>query len=402
MKSMMRMTVLVLIAAAAFSAAADGWAVFDGGWRISAGAVYDFGAKATGRMVPRQGYVSPYRAGLSRQQAEQQAGGTRSGSRVDFANGAWIDSNDPVCEGGDDLGKTRYYHFPSSAWNANSKSFILGSESYSEVDTIRPIEGSFDRSFSDESGMLGVNVELSRNLYHDEEYGWGVDAAIGFQYFKHNGLLSIASSWFNGSSSHTYGTRAYGLKMDGTKGTYSERNWRDGRSYYGIPGDATRTPEGDYVNEDGQFWNAGPISADLDDLGGGDFSESDASYGSMRADGDYENMELMLLGRPYYDVFDWLRVNATFGLVVSRQDLDFEMAVLRDGVGEYSSHRDFSQWDVYGVAGLGLMLYYKDFTLSADFLARFLDDDLTFEDRYIQGEVQRGRWMFKLSAGYEF
>ena len=83
--------------ATVFSVAADGSAVFDGGWRISAGAVYDFGAKATGRMMPRQGYASPYRAGLSRQQAEQQAGGTKSGTRIDFSSGAWIDSDDPVC-----------------------------------------------------------------------------------------------------------------------------------------------------------------------------------------------------------------------------------------------------------------------------------------------------------------
>lgn len=399
MKSMMRMTVLVLIAAAAFSAAADGWAVFDGGWRISAGAVYDFGVKATGRMMPRQGYASPYREGLSRQQAEQQAGGTRNGTRIDFANGAWIDTDDPVCAEGDDYGKTRFYKFPAATWNGG-QTFALGSAEYSEVSTTIPLEGAFDRSFSDESGMLGVNVELSRNLYHDDEWGWGVDAAIGFQYFKHNGLLGVASQWFNGSSSHLYGSRAKGLSLGGAKGRYSDFNWSEDGSYYGSGG--TKVANGRYVDENGEDVYAGPIMPDLDDLGGGDFSEYDESYGSMRADGDYENMEILLLARPYYDVFDWLRVNATLGLVVSRQDLDFEMSILRDGALEYSNHRDFSQWDVYGVAGLGIMLYYKDFTLSGDFLARFLDQDLGFEDRYIRGEVSRGRWMFKLSVGYEF
>lgn len=400
MKTAIKVSITLSAVMVAIMVNADGSAIFDGGWRLSAGAVYDFGAKATGRLCPRQGYVSPYRAGLSRAEAEKLGGGTRSGTRLEFANGAWIDTNDPVCEEGDDFGKTRFYKFPAATWDG-SRTFALGSADYSEVNTFIPAAGSFDRAFSDDSGMLGVNIELSRNLYHDEDYGWGLDMALAFQYFKHNGLLSLASRWFNGASTHAYGTRASGLRLDNGKGTYSKCNWSPDGSFYGSGG--VQAGPGRYVDETtGEDVYAGPISFDLDDLGGRDFFASDASYGSMRANGDYENMELILLVRPYYDIFEWLRISATLGLVVSRQDLDLTMFVMRDERLDYRSSRDFSQWDVYGVAGGGLMLYYKDFTLSVDILARFLDDDLDFSGRYVEGEVQRGRVMLKLSIGYEF
>ena len=390
-----------VVTAAAFSAAADGWAVFDGGWRISAGAVYNFNAKASCRVAPRQGYVSPFRAGLSKSEAEARASGTKtSATRTDFGNGAWIDTDDPVCKEGDLPGKTRYYMFPRGTWNG-SQTFTLGSAEYSEVDIFRPAEGAFDRSFSDESGMLGVNVELSRNLYHNEDWGWGVDAAIGFTYFRHNKLLRCGSRWLNGSSTHSYGRRSSSLTIDGARGQYSDFNWSGDGSFYGSGG--TKTGPGTYVDDEGNEAYAGPISFNDDpDLFGDDYSESDASYGSMSADGDYENMEILMLARPYYDVFEWLRINAIAGVVVSRQEFDLTFSLYRDGAREYHSRRDYDQWDVYGVAGLGMQFYYKDFTLGFDFLARFLDRDLDYHDRYVDGSVERGTWMFRLMLGYEF
>lgn len=362
---------------------ADYSTVFDGGWRISAGPVYDPGANASVRFSYRPTYVSPFTPGRSKASARSEAAGTKtSDTRTDFSNGAWIDTYDPVY--GDDVGRTRYYGFPGSAYNGD-RTFTLGSADYSDVETIigRPMSFGAD----DESGMLGVNIELSRNLYHDEDYGWGFDVAFAVQYFKHTGMFSAQESWLNGSSRNRSGR--YSSVIDLSNGDYDEWNWHGSGddAYYG---------SGDYSG------NAGPIdgaSVEMDEF---EVLDVDSSYGSMSAEGDYENLELMLLGRPYYDIFDWLRVNATLGLVVSRQDLDFTMTMMRDGMVDYRSSRDFSQWDVYGVAGLGVMLYYRDFTLGCDFLTRFLDSDLDFSDNGVSGSVQRGRWMFKISAGYEF
>ena len=397
-KAAMAATVITLFSTA------DSATVFDGRWRFSVGPVWDFGVKARGQLAPRQGYTSPFGPGegLTRQQAIDKSlpdGTVVSGKRTDFASGAWIDADDPVCPEGDLPDMTRFYSFPAATYQGNGV-FGLGTVGYSEADVFRPREGAYDRSISDDSSMVGINLELARNLYHSDEHGWGVDAAFGFQYFKRNGLLDLASRWFNGSSDGRWGTRVKGLNLNGLNGRYSDFNWSEDGSFYGSGG--TKVAPGRYVDASGEDVYAGPISATLADIGGEDFYGSDASYGALYGDGDYENLEFLLLMRPYYDIYGWLRVFGTVGAVVSRQDLDFSLSVMRDGNVVSRTGQDFSQWDVYGVAGAGLMLSYKDFTLSTEFLARFLDDDLTFKGDYVRGTVERGSWMFKLALGYEF
>lgn len=375
----------VLAAVFCTAAQADFSQVFDGGWRVSAGGVYDFGVKANARFLPPVSYASPFASGSrTRASAKAAAEGSKSGTRTDFGDGAWIDTADPVYSGGDDYGRTRYYRFPRATWSGGS-TFTLNEYEYDQVTEFSAAQPSIYAS--DESGVWGFNVELSRNLYHDEDYGWGVDAAIAFQYFRRDGLFSASASWLNGTSTREKGT--YKTVVELSSDDYDDWNWHDGdgESYYG---------SGDYSG------NAGPIDAGSVH-GVDDFTVvSDSSYGSLDAEGDYDDLELMLLARPYYDVFDWMRINSTLGLVVSRQSMEMSFMMLRDGAFDYRSNHDFSQWDAYGVAGLGLMLYYRDFTLSADFLARFLDREMDISDRYYSGSVQRGRWMLKLAVGYEF
>ena len=385
--------IVVLAATLGVVARADFSSVFDGGWRISAGAVYDPGLNANIRFTPHASYVTPFTPGMSSADAFDRAkngsvGSGRTGgqTRHTFGGGAWYDTDDPVYSGGDDPGRTRYYRFPRSIYREGSSTFDLGSTAYSDVQDV--VYGRQPSAWADdESGMLGVNIELSRNLYHDEDIGWGVDAAFAVSYFRHNGLFSAAMSWLNGSSTSRSGSYQSTLDLGDD---YDDWNWHEDEdgAYYGA---------GDYSG------NAGPISPSVS-VSKSETVRTDSSYGALEAEGDYEDLELILLARPYYDVFDWLRVNVMAGLVVSRQDLDFSMTMMRDGMPTYSRGRDFSQWDVYGVAGAGLMVYYKDFTLAADFLARFLDRDLDVNDSEngVRGSVQRGRWMFKISAGYEF
>ena len=381
----MKKTLLIAIAMFGLLAHADFSSVFDGGWRISAGGVYDRGVKAKARFAPSTSYTSPFvSGGRTKAEAKSAAEGRKSGSRTDFGDGTWIDTDDPVYSGGDDYGRTRYYRFPGSTWNGVS-SFTLNESEYDHVTTSSGGQQSFYAS--DESGAWGFNIELSRNIYHDEEYGWGVDAAIAFQYFRHNGLFKANAAWMNGSSTRARGS--YKSVIELSADDYDDWNWHgegDGR-YYG---------SGDYSG------NAGPIDGASVDLENFETVETDASYGSLDAEGDYDDLEMMLIARPYYDIFDWLRVNAMLGLVVSRQSMEMSFTMLRDGALDYRSSHDFSQWDVYGVAGLGLMLYWNDFTLGADFMARFLDRDMDISDRYYKGSVSRGNWMLRLNAGYEF
>ncbi len=396
MKTGIKAGITLMAIQVAIMARSDMNAVFDGGWRVSVGAVYDVGVKANARVAPHSVYRSPFAAGLSKSAAAALASGTRSGTRTDFQNGGWIDTQDPAHPQGDDPNGTWNFSLPASSWNGDG-TFSLGSANYSEVEVYRPGDAELGSTVNDESGMLGVSVELSRNLYHNADYGFGCDLAFAFVYCKHNGLLGVSRTWMDGASTCRSGSYAASMDISGDSGLVNKLNddsfhhqmWRsDGAGGENFGGDSYSGPSAK-ISPTISLSDTGRVA-------------SDASYGRLWADGDYENMEMILLVRPYYDVFEWMRVNAMLGLVVSRQDLDFTLTMMHDGVVDYRSSRDFSQWDVYGVAGGGLMLYYKDFTLSVDILARFLHNDLDFEDGCVSGDIRRGDFMVRLAIGYEF
>ena len=152
-------------------------------------------------------------------------------------------------------------------------------------------------------------------------------------------------------------------------------------------------------------FNGGPVF-DLDTIStvahpGGSLTGGRDCFGLLRARGDYRQLDLVLSLRPYYDVTEWLRVYGTIGAVLSRDEFELNVT-MSDNDLVYRRNSDFSHWNLYGIGGLGAMLRYKDFTLAGDFLARFGDDDLTVDDRFVHGTVEHGRWMFKLTVGYEF
>ena len=410
MKSMMSMTVLALIAATAARTLADGYAVFDGGWRISAGAVYDSGVKTDIRMSPRPSYSSPFRIapGKSVREAKAAAYGTPSEGGKVYRNGVFESSwrPEPPQEGSEaGQGTTRRYEFARGVYDEDSGTFTLGRAEWEAIENEYVTDASLVSAYdSDESAMPGINVELSRNLYHDEEYGWGVDLAFVFQYSRRSHAFRSGTSWVNGGSEKHSGTAFATYTVDDFLKGMLASDSPFGSMYWQNTGSGDFLGGGYGESDDLEMFSPEVNPEDIDDSGwteNPDY-ESDTSYGSLRMDGDYEDLELMLIARPYYDVFDWLRVNAMLGLVVSRQEMEMSFTMFRDGTTDYRSNRDFSQWDVYGVAGLGLMLYWNDFTLGADFMARFLDRDMDISDRYYKGSVSRGNWMFRLSAGYEF
>jgi len=383
------------------AARADMSSVFDGGWRLSAGAVYDSGVKTDMKFMPQQTYVSPFSltpGALSRQQAKEQGKGKTVGTRTYYVdkngNKSWVDSNDPAS--GHDAGKTRYYAFADGAYDGNG-AFTLGEAAFEEMNMEQTAFSDMESFASGDASMPGVSVQLSRNLYHDDENHWGVEMAFAFQYARRNNVFKANSDWMIGSSSKTEGScsTTYRGSRDSTLSDLLSAGadflWHSGE--YGT-----------CVGQSSETSQDAAVPIDLGDAENhwGETTQQDAAFGSMEARGDYDNMELMLLLQPYYDLCDWFSVNATLGLVVSRQSMEMSFSMLRNGVTEYSNTSDFSQWDVYGVAGLGAMLYFHGFTLSGDFMARFLDREMDISDRYYRGTVERGRWMFRLGLGYEF
>lgn len=392
---------VVATAFAACSYAADMSSVFDGGWRVSAGAVYDSGVKTDMKFTPRQTYVSPFSrspGALTRQQAAERGNGTTVGTRTYYVdkngNKSWIDSNDPAS--GHDAGKTRYYSFAQGAYDGDG-AFTVGEAAFEEMSMEQTAFGAMESSDSSDAAMPGISVQLSRNLYHDDENHWGVEAAFGFQYARRNNVFKSSSNWKIGSSAMTSGS--YSTSYRGERDSTLSDLLSAGADFLWHQGE-----NGICVGQSSETSVDAAVPIDPGDAENhwGETTQSDVAFGGMEAKGDYENMELMLLLQPYYDICDWFSVNATLGLVVSRQDMEMSFSMLRNGATEYRSNYDFSQWDVYGIAGLGMMVYFKGFTLSGDFLARFLDRDMDISDTYYRGTVSRGNWMFRLGLGYEF
>jgi len=400
MNNTIKNAVLLSLAAASSAALADGWVFFDrqeGTWRVNGGAVMDFGVKTRLHTNQRQTYTTPFVQGDTAANAERLANGVdASATRKVYPNGAWIDMADPGIDG-DMSGKTGYYYFPGGPGeNNNGSVFSLGSRSFSEVTSYGERAGSVDHYDGEDAVVPGFGLELARTLYRSDEYHFGVDLAFGFQYFFRRSVWRDSSSWTAGSSVYE-GNYAASVDVGDAYDSDDPRedwNWHtdsSGNSFYGSGEPSSDSFEG----------YAGPISGGSVMVAKTDGWRHDSSYGSMDSKADYENIEFLFLARPWYDVTDWLRVIGTLGFVVSRQSLDFTTTMMRDGV--YTNHsRDFNDWGVYGVAGLGLAVHYKGFTLGVDAFARFLHDDLDVDDTYVQGRVTPGNWVGRLTLGYSF
>lgn len=368
---------------AVVSAQADGWAIFDGGWRISAGGVYASPVKANLRFAPVR--VTPPQ-GRSPDAAKALAEGDvrqftkdSPNAYVTFANGSKINPwdysrelNDILEPGVDHFGQTWNAWFPRSAVDGDS--LVLSSYDYAEV------SGYSERDVraSDDRGMPGVNVELARNLYHNEEYKFGVDLAFAVSYFFETDIFSMNRQYAAG----TVNKGVWETVMDAPVGIKDPEGWHNGG--YGA----------------GTYKGPGPVF-NLGTMGVRNVGRESSFYGRIHADGDYSQLDLMLLAKPYYDVFDWLRINGTVGLVVSRGEFSLHETITGTDYRQ-SRSRDYSEWDVHGIAGLGLQFSYDDWSLGCDFYARFLDDPVDVHDSYVHGEIEQSDWLMKVSLGYRF
>jgi len=408
--NMNKQMTIAFIALAAIPAAAES-EILDGGWRLSAGAVYDSGVKTDFKFMPQQTYVTPYSytpGAVSREEAEKLAKGKTVGGITYYTapdgSVSWHSATPEIKgTGGHDPDATIYYQFPKSQWDGE-RSFTLNQGTYEEITVDLESPSSQERYDSDENAMLGLNLQLSRNLYHDDDNNWGLEVAVAVQYARRNDVVKTGSSWKTGSSTKKTGTYKTTFTDWGELGdALSSETLRD---FFWTENDAGDTVVGQYgLNSDDA---AIPIDLDGADLAGletewgGGEALSDEGFGSLYASGDYDNLEMMLLLQPYYDVCDWFSVNATLGVVCSRQSLDMSLATFQNGQREGGYDRNFDQWDIYGVAGLGVMFYYEGWTLSGDVLARVFDRDLDIEDKHYRGTVSRGDWMVRVGVGYEF
>ena len=345
-----------------------------GKWRIGIGAAFNSRVSADLKMrnLPTPaGYRIP--SGSSRADALARALARR------YDGGGFID-DDSLDNGFD----TENWKLPTTSYKGNGH-FVLDN-AYQEV--VGSSVGHAYRDDSENRHQFGISAEISRELWiHDEEdeHRWGVDFAAAFSYFFARDIFDI-----RGSVTRTDTVRDGKIRTDvnDPDATFDyDQGWDSPvGGMYGY-GNSTRT----WVNPALGYAGIG----DPYDVGGPTHALSTTCRGA--ANGDYQELEMLFMFRPWYEITDWWRVFAQVGLGVSwgRFDTSFHS-------GGLSHDEDFSQWDCYGVAGLGTAFRYDDWTLGIDFLARFWRDDLDVNGRYVNGSIDRSDWGFRIMLGYEF
>lgn len=345
-----------------------------GKWRIGVGAAFNCGVRARVGMrnlpLPRP-YSVPF-----------------GSSKAD----AWDRANAHVYDGGgfispdslDNGFATENWRLPVADYHGNGV-FDLGN-AYQEV-----LGSSFSRSVGDSSDaemQYGLSVEVSRELWiHDEndEHRWGVDFAAAFSYFFRRDIYDA-----QGAVTRTDSVRDGDIR---TPVDDPDAMWRYDHGL-DLPTDGMYG----HGNFDCDFsspalgWDMISPSVDI----GGPIRSIVSSCG-YNASGDYRELEMLFMLRPWYEIKDWWRVFGELGVGVSWGKFETSF----DGGGIHADE-DFAQWDCYGVAGLGTAFRYGHWDLGIDFLGRFWRDDLEVEGRYARGAIERADWGFRVMLSYSF
>lgn len=374
-----------VVATFAVSSLFAGWNLSPfSGWRVIGGVNYNSNLKTElnvsgGRALPYM--VSPVRPdGVSKAEAEMVLQAIGSGQRVDFSKGAFIDP--------DYAGKgmmpdyTWNWYAPAGSYSGGAMNF-----SYDYVEVTSVDVGNLAHSSKDESDIPGFTVEIQRNL---GSWGrFGLDMGLGFNYFKKNDVYKSSGEIYRRIDTVENGAYITSVEMDQAMADWAQN------------------PDGSYGS--GTYDGPGAMLPLL--LGGQSafsFSSKVNSISTtthsmyLNSSADYEEIELTVTAKPYYDITDYFRVVGTLGVVVSRGALDFDIAASSDSRRLYSDSESFHKWDCYGIGGLGGMFHYGHISLGFDFLARFFDSDVEIDGRNVSGSIERSPWMFRVYAGFEF
>ena len=363
---MRRAFLAIAASAATFAAAAaegDGFNTdFFGGWRFTGGGAMNANIRSKLRL--RQNNVG--QAGIARTEAQLHGDAYRLGEgRVDFPNGGFIDPNSSAAASGG----TWNWHLPAGALDAGG--------TYSFADYYSGLSG-LDCGTKDDDYAAGFSFGLDREIGRWGDAG--VDFGTVFSFFRKSDMVKAGG--FSSNSSGAYVTDVSfnpGIVFD---------PW-------------AQNPDGSYGA--GTFDGPGTVL----DLDGGDVSishhlaDESTTLSPLRMRGDYEELEMIFALKPWYDLTDWFRIQATIGAAVSRMHFKFD-AFGGGNMAAYSSRQRFDDWSVYGVGGLGGMFRFEDFCLGFDFLARFLDNAMKIDGRNVHGTIDRGGWFFRVYVGYEF
>lgn len=346
------------------------------GWRISVGPTFGGPLRTTMRVAPltMPSYVAPL--GSQTKSEAERVNNAIGRSRVELGGGYYVDPEDSAGIAGESWN----YHLPAGSVNERTHSFDIRNSYVDVIDSGRA------SSFCDKDERMdyGASVMLEREVFRKGSFGVDIGGMVSWMMrdnaFKASGTVG-GQSVETGSYLASIGIEQdvdvndpYFVNPDGSYGYGSF----DGPGYPLILVDPNIT----------RTWM-------LDGT-----REVSRMHLSMK--GDYQEVELAFLIRPWYEVADWLRAVGTLGAGVSYARFSLATDVSVDGTRTARSHEAFDAWDVYGLAGLGLMARYEDFCLGFDFLTKIGDDSLKVNSRYARGALERESTSLRIYIGCEF
>lgn len=351
-------------------------------WRIGVGAAFNFGVspslRARNLPAPAIYSVAPF--------STKKAAENRAAARK-------YDGDGYIAPDSLDNGfSTTNWKLPASSYQGDGH-FTPGN-AYEQV--IDSTFGYPQRDASDDEDQFGISIEFSRELWiHDEreEHRWGVDFAAAFSYFFRRDIYSVQGSVVR---TDTVKEGVIRTDIDDPDATFKYDNHEiepDGMYGYGS---AEWNPFAPALGLQGLNLRGNPYISDPYDVPDVP-TRTESSACAYSASGDYRELEMLFMFRPWYEIKDWWRVFGEIGVGVSWGKFDSSFHG-----GGIAAEEDFAQWDCYGVAGLGTVFRYKSFDIMIDFLGRFWRDDFEVEGRYVDGYISRADWGLRLMIGYEF
>jgi len=364
------------------------------GWSVSGGANFGFGLKSDLQVSPVNAMRNmPNRTisvGPTRKAAAAASKPVAGGSRVNYGNGYYID---PSSSWGDTPGnesETWNWKLPDSAvvGEGAGRHFEMDGAEWGEV--VSQVQDVRNLTADDSSGAYGASVELCHGLWMSEDAKWGVDFAFGVSWlksidcFKASGVAARRSATVeNGDSTVNIPGEFFASKYARAE---DDGTWGNG------------TYNGDDPSRDQYLIDLDRITTSTRTLGSSGYSDSM----TISARGDYEELELSGLLRPWYDVNDWLCVHAALGLGVTRSSFQYWLDAYSSGSTIYQSSEEFSEWRCYGIAGGGLLFRIWDFDLSCDGLFRWCQRDMDINGRDVHGSIEKPWAVVRVGLSYAF
>ena len=349
-------------------------------WHLSVGGAFNGSVRARVglRNLPEpRAYAIPL--GLTQAEAERDALNRRYGE-------GFIADDDMTPYSG----TTENWRLPVDSYDENLGQFKLRNP-YEFIDE-GPMIGHQGGDRSSDKCQYGASVELAHELWirdENEEHRRGIDFAAAFSFFFQRDIYRAQETV---KSKTRVGESAYVTDVDARDTMFS---------YIEETDPAYRNYAQDGMYGMGSKVAIGNPALILDDIHPGDMEaptyRDEIFEKAYRSRGDYRELEMLFMFRPWYEIKDWWRVFAEVGVGVSWGRFDSTVR----GEGLFRKEH-CSQWDCYGVAGLGTAFRYDDWTLGIDFLGRFLRDDFEVDGKYVDGEIRRADWGFRVMLGYEF